>query len=151
MPVYELFMILRQMSKPDVVSSVKRAAETILDRGGVIRAIHNMGTLDLPYKISSQGIVNRVGTYFTVEFSVPPSQIEEIDEEYSREVDIIRRGIFKIEDELEKPRDKTCTLHEELLPPAYRKEVQEMIEIANRKKKPKFQYNSGLDYYPFSK
>ncbi|XP_055695658.1 probable 28S ribosomal protein S6, mitochondrial [Lutzomyia longipalpis] len=151
MPVYELFMILRQMPRPELVAGVKRAAEIILDRGGVIRTINNMGTLDLPYKMSSQEIVHRVGTYFTVEFSVPPTQIEDIDEEYSRDVDIIRRGFFKMESELDKPVVKKCTLHEELLPPAYRKEVQEMIAIANRRKKPKFQYNSGLDYYPFAK
>lgn len=107
--------------------------------------------MDLPYKISSQGIVHRIGMYFTVEFSVPPAQLEDIDEEYSRDVDIIRRGIFKIEDELTMPKERQCTLHEELLPPAYRKDVQEMIAIANKKKKPKFKYNSGLDYYPFSK
>uniref|UniRef100_A0A1L8DSG1 Small ribosomal subunit protein bS6m n=1 Tax=Nyssomyia neivai TaxID=330878 RepID=A0A1L8DSG1_9DIPT len=151
MPVYELFMILRQMPRPELVAGVKRAAEIILDRGGVIRGLNNLGTLDLPYKISSQGLIHRTGTYFTVEFSVPPTQIEDIDEEYSRDVDIIRRNIFKIEGELDKPKEEKCTLHEELLPPAYRKDVQEMIEIANRKKKPKFQYNSGLDYYPFAK
>ncbi|XP_059613313.1 small ribosomal subunit protein bS6m-like [Phlebotomus argentipes] len=151
MPVYELFMILRQMSRPDVVSCVKRASEMILDRGGVIRSINNMGTMDLPYKMSSQGLVHRIGTHFLVEFSLPPSQIEDINEEFSRDVDIIRRVIVKTENELQTPKVKACTLHEELLPPAYRKEVQEMIAIGKRKQKPKFKYNSGLDYYPFAK
>ncbi|GAB0100442.1 Probable 28S ribosomal protein S6, mitochondrial [Sergentomyia squamirostris] len=151
MPVYELYLLLRQMPRPEIVSGVKRMAEIILDRGGVIRSINSLGTRELPYKISSQGLVHRTGTYFTLEFSVPPKNLEDIDEEYSRDVDIVRRRIYKIEDEINVPKHEPCTLHEELLPPVYRKDVQEMLAIAARKKNPKFKYNSGLDYYPFSK
>lgn len=68
-------------------------------------------------------------------------------EEFGRDIDIVRRRIYKIEE----PEEFQCTLHEEMLPPAYRKDVQEMIDIAKRKQKRKFKYNSGLDYYPFQK
>jgi small subunit ribosomal protein S6 len=39
-----------------------------------------------------------------------------LEEEYGRDVDIVRRRIFRIET----PEEFECTLHEEILPPAYR-------------------------------
>jgi hypothetical protein len=39
-----------------------------------------------------------------------------LEEEYGRDVDIVRRRIFK----METPEEFECTLHEEILPPAYR-------------------------------
>lgn len=51
-----------------------------------------------------------------MKFDTPPAAIEELNEEYSRDVDIIKRNIFKST----LPPEFTCTLAEELLPPAYR-------------------------------
>ncbi|XP_013106295.1 small ribosomal subunit protein bS6m [Stomoxys calcitrans] len=147
MPSYELFLVLRQMSRPELVSALKRTAESILDKGGIIRSLQNLGSRALPYKVSGQGLVHREGTYFTINFDVAPTKIADMKEEFSRDVDIIRRNVYKMEE----PEKYECTLHEEMLPPAYRKDVQEMIEIAKKKQKPKYNYNSGLDYYPFQK
>lgn len=126
---------------------MKRTAESILDQGGIIRRLQNLGSRVLPYKISEHGLVHVEGTYFTINFDVAPSKITDMREEFGRDIDIVRRHIFKVEE----PEMYECTLHEEMLPPAYRKDVQEMIEIAKRKHKPKYNYNSGLDYYPFQK
>lgn len=68
-------------------------------------------------------------------------------DEYGRDIDIIRRRIYK----KVQPEHKECTLHEELQPAPYRKNVQELIADARKLDKPKFQYNTGLDYYPFQK
>ncbi|KRF84048.1 small ribosomal subunit protein bS6m isoform X2 [Drosophila virilis] len=102
MPSYELALVLRQLPRPELISVIKRTAEAIFDKGGIIRKFENLGTRALPFKV-------------------------------------------------EEPEDYECTLHEEMLPPAYRKDVQELIDIAKRKQKPKYNYNSGLDYYPFQK
>lgn len=108
-----------------------------------------MGQRELPYRISSKGLVHKQGHFITFEFDVPPQHLEEITEEYSRDIDIIRKRVFNIDPSNEKIQ---CTLHEESLPPAYRKDVQELLSIAERKRpKKRFQYNSGLDYYPFQK
>ncbi|CAD7004329.1 probable 28S ribosomal protein S6, mitochondrial [Ceratitis capitata] len=147
MPSYELAMVLRQMSRPELVSVLKRTAESILDKGCIIRNLENLGTRALPHKISEHGVVHREGSYFTITFDSAPTKISDFMEEFGRDIDIVRRRIFKIEE----PEEFQCTLHEEMLPPAYRKDVQEMIDIAKRKQKPKFKYNSGLDYYPFQK
>lgn len=44
-----------------------------------------------------------------------------------------------------------CTLDEEMKPAPYRKDVQELIKLAKKKEKPKFEYNAEWDYYPFQK
>lgn len=106
-----------------------------------------MGTRALPYKISEHGVVNRTGSFFVMQFDSPTHLIHELKEEYGRDIDIVRRHIFKVEE----PTTRSCTLHEEMLPPAYRKEVKRMIATSKRNEKPKFNSKSGLDYYPFQK
>ncbi|XP_035895714.1 probable 28S ribosomal protein S6, mitochondrial [Anopheles stephensi] len=150
MPTYELSVILRQMSRPDMVSILKRTATAIFDKGGIIRKLDNLGTKPLPFKTSAHGVVHRTGSYFVFKFDTPPAAIDDLDEEYGRDVDIIRKRIYRAD--VSQQEDITCTLHEEMLPPAYRKDVQKMIALADRNKPKKvFQYNTGLDYYPFQK
>ncbi|XP_053695847.1 probable 28S ribosomal protein S6, mitochondrial [Sabethes cyaneus] len=149
MPVYELALILRQMPRPELMSVLKRTATAIFDKGGVIRKLENLGTRPLPFKTSVHGLVHRTGSYFIVKFDTPPAKVAELEEEYGRDVDIIRKRIYKADATLQE--EVSCTLHEEMLPPAYRKDVQTMVAIANRNKKKGFKYNTGFDYYPFQK
>ena len=87
-------------------------------------------------------------SYFLFEFNAPPTCIDQLLDEYGRDIDIIRRNIFKKKEH----ESFDCTLHEEIEPPPYRKDVQELMAQAKENEaKPKFQYNSGLDYYPFQK
>ncbi|KAH8286871.1 hypothetical protein KR018_003570 [Drosophila ironensis] len=147
MPSYELALVLRQLPRPELISVIKRTAESILDKGGIIRRLENLGTRPLPHKVSEHGVVHREGTHFTIEFDTAPTKIADLKEEFGRDIDIVRRYIFKVEAPTEQP----CTLHEEMLPPAYRKDVQELIASAQKNQKKKYNYNSGLDYYPFQK
>ncbi|XP_030565405.1 probable 28S ribosomal protein S6, mitochondrial [Drosophila novamexicana] len=147
MPSYELALVLRQLPRPELISVIKRTAEAIFDKGGIIRKFENLGTRALPFKVSEHGVVHREATHFTITFDTAPTKLSDLKEEFGRDIDIIRRYIFKVEE----PEEYKCTLHEEMLPPAYRKDVQELIDIAKRKQKPKYNYNSGLDYYPFQK
>ncbi|XP_023160390.1 probable 28S ribosomal protein S6, mitochondrial [Drosophila hydei] len=147
MPSYELALVLRQLPRPELISVIKRTAEAIFDKGGIIRKFENLGTRALPYKVSEHGVIHREATHFTITFDSAPTKLSDLKEEFGRDIDIIRRHIFK----LEEPEEHKCTLHDEMLPPSYRKDVQEIIDIAKRKQKPKYNYNSGLDYYPFQK
>lgn len=126
---------------------LKRTATTILDKGGIIRSLENLGFRQLPYKISEHGLVHREGNYFLINFDVGPAKISDLSEEFSRDIDIVRQSFYR----KRSIAPYECTLEEEMQPPAYRKDVQNMIAIAKRKQKPKFKYNSGLDYYPFQK
>lgn len=94
------------------------------------------------------------GSYYYMEFDVPPTSIVDLQEEFKRDVDIIRRHWVRKDE----PEKVECTLHDELLPPAYRKDVKEMLEIAKNSKKYRhdqkrtvWKSNTGFDYYPFQR
>ncbi|KAI5636700.1 ribosomal protein s6 domain-containing protein [Phthorimaea operculella] len=150
MPSYELALMLRAMPKPELKTVLKRVSGAIFDRGGIIRNIDNLGFRPIPYKTSAHGLVHREANYFIFKIDTTTQTVADLREEYGRDVDIIRNRVYKTPAEAE----HNCTLEEELLPPAYREEVQKMIEIGKtqvNKFTYKFKYNSGLDYYPFQK
>ncbi|KAM3968184.1 mitochondrial ribosomal protein S6 [Aphomia sociella] len=150
MPAYEFALMLRAMPKPELKTTLKRISHAIFDRGGIIKNIENLGFRAMPYKTSAHGLVHREANYFVFKIDTPTLAVVDLKEEYSRDVDIIRQRVFKCQDET----DHSCTLEEELLPPAYREEVQKMIEVGKTQVNRftyKFKYNSGLDYYPFQK
>ncbi|KAJ9580060.1 hypothetical protein L9F63_004252 [Diploptera punctata] len=90
---YELALIIRSMSRPEIVTTLKRTAEAIFNKGGIIRKIENLGTQDLPYKMTSHGMFDHGFNYFVLQFVVPPKTIAELKDEYIRDVDIIRPKI----------------------------------------------------------
>ncbi|XP_063695838.1 small ribosomal subunit protein bS6m [Culicoides brevitarsis] len=152
MPTYELVLIMRQMARPDLVSALKRTSKQIFDHGGFLRKLENFGTKQLPFKMSKNEQTHRVGIHYLMEFDVPPTQIDSLHEEFKRDVDIIRKHIVRKAE----PEPVECTLHEELLPAAYRKDVAEMIHKAKNSKKQRqeekrtvWKSNTGMDYYPF--
>nr|CAG4644453.1 EOG090X0IQO [Lepidurus arcticus] len=148
MPAYELSLILRTMSKPEMVATLKRAAEGILDRGGILRKMESLGTKTLPYRLNVHGLRHTEGMYFLMRFDAPPPVIEELKDVCVRDVDIIRPSVSKIEKKVGFP----CTLEEELQPPAYRKDVAKLIEEGRKERKPMFQRRiPNMDYYPFQK
>ncbi|XP_048481164.1 probable 28S ribosomal protein S6, mitochondrial [Plutella xylostella] len=150
MPTYELALMLRTMPKAELKTTLKRVSHHIFSRGGIIRNIENLGFRAMPYKTSAHGVVHREANYFVFKIDTPTRVVADLKEEYGRDVDIIRQRVFKATEET----NTNCTLEKELLPPAYRKEVQNMIEEGKtqvNKFTYKFNYNSGLDYYPFQK
>lgn len=150
MPTYELTLLLRVMPKTELKSTLKRVSSAIFDRGGIIRNIENLGFRPIPYKTSAHNLVHREANYFMFKIDTATQTVADLNEEYSRDVDIIRQRVFKVKEESE----HSCTLETELLPPAYRKEVQKMVTIGKTQVNRftyKFKYNSGLDYYPFQK
>ncbi|XP_029156402.1 probable 28S ribosomal protein S6, mitochondrial [Nylanderia fulva] len=149
MPTYELPLLLRIMKKPELVESLKRTTTTIFNTGGFIRKIENWGVKRLPVKAKIHGRLHREANHFLIYFDAPPKEIEKINDEYNRDIDVIRAKIFK----QNIPREQQCTFHEEMLPPPYRPSVQKMMELAKKRhnNKYEFKYNSGLNYYPFNK
>ncbi|CAG4964556.1 unnamed protein product [Parnassius apollo] len=138
------------MPKQELKSTLKRVSHAIFNRGGIIRNIENLGFRAMPYKTSAHGLVHREANYFVFKIDTATQAVADLKEEYSRDVDIIRQRVFKVQND----GDHSCTLEEEMLPPAYREEVQKMIEVGKtqiNRFTHKFKYNSGLDYYPFQK
>lgn len=93
-------------------------------------------------------MVHRKASYFVYEFNIPPNKLEDLNEELGRDVDVIKRNIYKKNSFNE---IHECTLHEEMLPVPYRKDVQELVKEARKLDKPKFKYGNNLTYYPFQK
>ncbi|KAK2579585.1 hypothetical protein KPH14_010880 [Odynerus spinipes] len=146
MPSYEMPLLLRVLNKPDTFNVLKRAATAIFDNGGIIRKIENLGVKELPCKISFRGETYKQADHFLFYFDVPPSKLASLTDQYKRDIDILRSKIFKQEE-----RDPVkCTLHKELLPPVYRKDVQKLMELAEKKKKEhqRLQYSREITYYP---
>ncbi|XP_076245319.1 mitochondrial ribosomal protein S6 [Calliopsis andreniformis] len=152
MPTYEMPILLRVMKKSQTAEVLKRVANGIFGTGGFIRKIENWGEKQLPVKTSSHGQVHREASHFMFCFDVPPVSLKELQDEYLRDIDIIRVRIYK---QNLPTTQRECTLEEELLPPPFRPSVLNIIKQAEKQKlrrdKSKFKYNSGLDYYPFLK
>nr|CAG4636661.1 EOG090X0IQO [Eubosmina coregoni] len=148
MPSYELSLVLRILSKPELISTLKKTGENIVQHGGILRQFISMGTNPLPFKMKAHNVWHREGTYFVMKFDAPSSSMETLQDELRRDIDLIRSNLFKNE-----KRDKfECTLEEELQPPAYREDVKKLIEEGKIVNKPLYQQNSpGFDYYPFQK
>ncbi|XP_076303032.1 small ribosomal subunit protein bS6m-like [Lasioglossum baleicum] len=146
MPTYEMPLLLRLSNKPEYVTALKNVANSIFETGGFIRKIENWGTRALPCKTNAHGKIHTEANHFLIYFDIPPSQVSKIENDCKRNLSIVRATIYKPSE----PSNTECTLHEELLPPAYRPSVQKLLEESRKyRKEPKFKYNSGLDYYPF--
>lgn len=48
---YELAVILRAVTKPELADVFKKVATTILEQGAVLRGLQNLGERDLPYRM----------------------------------------------------------------------------------------------------
>ncbi|XP_012055678.1 PREDICTED: probable 28S ribosomal protein S6, mitochondrial [Atta cephalotes] len=149
MPTYEMPLLLRIMKKPELVTALKRTAETIFNTGGFIRKIENCGVIPLPCKTNAHGHVHREANHFLIYFDVPSNEVDKIIDKYNRDIDIVKSKIFK----QNKSNNTKCTFHEEMLSPPYRPNVQKLMEMVKKQNhnKHEFKYNNGLDYYPFNK
>ncbi|KAK9703671.1 Ribosomal protein S6 [Popillia japonica] len=63
MITYELCLLLRVMPKSELVSALKRTANTIFLKGGIIRKLESLGTKHIPSKTSSHGLVHNKARY----------------------------------------------------------------------------------------
>lgn len=133
--------------QPELAATLKRAAEAIYDRGGIIRKLDNLGFRDLPFKMSMDRVGYRQGNQFIYTFDVPTQKLTELSEEYNRDVDIIRQSIYKIKEHEQVP----CTLQDEMKVPSYREDVQKLLELNKKKEKKPWLSQSGIDYYPFQR
>ncbi|XP_054272419.1 probable 28S ribosomal protein S6, mitochondrial [Macrosteles quadrilineatus] len=149
MPTYELSFLVRVLPKHETKNILKRAANYIFDHGGIIRNIDNLGTRPTPYKISNHGAVHKEASYFVYKFDFPPAKLTILNDVLHRDVDIIKKRIFRNEakEEFE------CTLEDEIKPAPYRKEVQLMIEEGRKKasQKKTFTYGNNLKINPFQR
>nr|CAG4649000.1 EOG090X0IQO [Polyphemus pediculus] len=148
MPLYELALTIKNLSKPELVSTLKRTAETILQHGGVLRQFQSMGHSPLPYRIKAHNVMHKEGNYFVMKFDAPTSSVSSMSDAFKRDIDIVKQIVFKQEQQS----TFECTLDEEMKPPAYRKDVEKLVEEGRVIKRPMYNQNTpGINYYPFQK
>lgn len=134
----------------DLITTLKRTADSIYGKGGVIRKLENLGFKDMPYKISKDKLPYRQAHYFIYTFDVPPAALHDLRDESNRDVDILRQRVLKLEDE-EDVVSSPCTLEAECKEPAYRTDVQKLLRLQKKKTKVHWTPRSGLKYYPFQR
>ncbi|KAL8570935.1 hypothetical protein ACOMHN_023607 [Nucella lapillus] len=103
MPSYELSLIVKTLQRPELAQVLRRSCATILEKGGIIRNMENLGDKTLPYKMSNHGQRHTIGSYFLVQFDSPTSTLPEVKDELRRDVDIVRHNIFSAENEVVRP------------------------------------------------
>ena len=150
MPTYDLSLIVKHaLKRPELVASVKRMGESIIDNGGYIRSLQFYGNRELPQRSKANREWHTRGNYFVLRLDLPISSINKVKDFGSRDQTVLRTDFVGL-----KPlAEPVCTLEEEFKPPAERPSVQAMIDIGRRK--PKFRriykHNTGLDFYPLNK
>lgn len=132
MPLYEMNLILKPMAKQEIFDTLKRAANLVWQRNGVIKNLEYLGLNKLPYRLKSKVDALRCleGNYFIYKMSISQSKIPEIIPELRLDSDVIHYKINLV-DRYVLPKDYQCTLEEELLQPAYRKSVQPLLKDKN--------------------
>ncbi|XP_008479471.1 probable 28S ribosomal protein S6, mitochondrial, partial [Diaphorina citri] len=107
-----------------------------------------------PFKISNHGQVHKKANYFIIEFDSSTRSLNSLFDSMSRDIDIVRNSIYGKQSTVD---ETECKLNDEIQPPMYRKEVQEMIQVAKDKEawrlslRRVYKQNTGLDYYPFQR
>jgi len=148
MPSYELALTIKTLAKPELVSTLKRTAEIIIQQGGILRQFTSLGSNQLPYRMRAHNVWHKEGTQFIMKFDAPTNSIVNLNDAFKRDIDIIRQSFVKFD----KVSHFDCTLGEEMQAPAYRKDVEELIKEGRKEKKPFYQQRTpGYDYYPFQK
>ncbi|XP_041463316.1 28S ribosomal protein S6, mitochondrial-like isoform X2 [Lytechinus variegatus] len=107
MPGYEVSLIMRVMRRPEMVDALKRSLTQVMENGGIVRKIENLGEKQLPYRIRAHRQNFSYGQYFVVDFDGPPTVIEPLNEYFRRDIDIIRPSILNRASE-QWPEDMVC-------------------------------------------
>ncbi|XP_078699506.1 small ribosomal subunit protein bS6m-like [Branchiostoma floridae x Branchiostoma belcheri] len=97
MPRYELVMITKALERPETVTVVKRAVQSLLEKGGIVRQIENLGERRLPYIMRAHSENFTQGRYFVVEFDGPTTLVSSMTQLLNQDLDIIRPNIIKKE------------------------------------------------------
>ncbi|GFS12389.1 28S ribosomal protein S6 [Elysia marginata] len=94
MPTYELSVIIKALQRPQLSAAVKRCCTNIVEQGGMIRSMENLGLKPLPYKMSSHGTKHYEGNYVLIKFDGSTHLPQLLEEPMKRDSDLIRQTVF---------------------------------------------------------
>lgn len=85
--LYEgMYIISASLSDEARNKALEKVTKGITDRGGEVHKVHDMGRKRLAYEINK----SREGYYYLLYFSVAPSSVKEMWQEYHLHEDLIR-------------------------------------------------------------
>uniref|UniRef100_A0AAJ7SKP8 Small ribosomal subunit protein bS6m n=1 Tax=Petromyzon marinus TaxID=7757 RepID=A0AAJ7SKP8_PETMA len=84
----------------EVSQVVRRVVLGLLGRGALVRDLSGLGTRKLPYSVRRHDQVHTTGCYFMVAFESSSTSLIPLQEELSRDVDLIRSTVLR-----SRPRD----------------------------------------------
>ncbi|XP_022081952.1 28S ribosomal protein S6, mitochondrial-like [Acanthaster planci] len=103
MPGYEMALIMRVMKRSDLIEAVKRSVGAVIEQGGIVKKLENLGEKRLPYQMNVHAQKFTRGHYFVLEFDSPPNTLASLQEYLHRDVDVIKPTILNRETETREP------------------------------------------------
>ena len=90
MPGYEILCIGRVASPENFARLFKQASKMVIDSGGLVRGVHNLGFRPLPYRMRAHTKWNYYGNYFNFKIQASPLALQEVDKLFKQDEDMIR-------------------------------------------------------------
>ncbi|VDM94936.1 unnamed protein product [Thelazia callipaeda] len=121
MPAYEITLITRSLAKPELFSTIRRAAKVLLDNGAIIEKLESLGHRDLPFRRIRKQTTEHVYTsnYFLIKAFMPREVRDATNTLLRNDLDLVHVVYVH-----EKPREVIhCNLEELLQPPSKRESV----------------------------
>ncbi|GFY24407.1 probable 28S ribosomal protein S6, mitochondrial [Trichonephila clavipes] len=146
MPAYEFSVLVKVLPKPELSAVLKRVGILLLDKGVVLQKIQNVGTTNLPYRIRKEGVYYKQGSYFAYAFTGSPKIFADVEDACVCDPDILKYGFV----ETYKKYPESCTLEEELRPPAFRTSVLKLLEDGKKRKeraRPFYRHIKEYNYF----
>ncbi|UMM12833.1 hypothetical protein L5515_001413 [Caenorhabditis briggsae] len=128
MPFYEVSMITRSLSKPDLVKALTRAGNTLLDHGAVIEKVESLGHRDLPYKRLAKQTNEPVyaSNFFLFKAHMSREARQKTKSILTHDLDTVQVDLIQV-DTMPSPKVE-CSLEEILKSPADRQAVRDLRE-----------------------
>ncbi|CAP31125.1 Protein CBR-MRPS-6 [Caenorhabditis briggsae] len=128
MPFYEVSMITRSLSKPDLVKALTRAGNTLLDHGAVIEKVESLGHRDLPYKRLAKQTNEPVyaSNFFLFKAHMSREARQKTKSILTHDLDTVQVDLIQV-DTMPSPKVE-CNLEEILKSPADRQAVRDLRE-----------------------
>ncbi|EJW81234.1 hypothetical protein WUBG_07857 [Wuchereria bancrofti] len=121
MPSYEITLITRSLAKPELFTTIRRAAKVLLDNGAIIEKLESLGHRDLPFRRVRKQTTEHIYTsnYFLIKAFMPREVRDTTNTILRNDLDLVHVCYMH-----EKPKEPIyCNLAELLKPPSKRESV----------------------------
>ncbi|KAG0224281.1 hypothetical protein BGW42_005212 [Actinomortierella wolfii] len=102
MVFYELFCISRsRLVEANIKDLVKQTSLTVMNKGGVVRALKPWGDKQLPYRIRKHQEYHNEGFHWVMQFDANPTVVAELNKKLNVDPRVLRHTVIKLGSKLE--------------------------------------------------